>query len=105
MPISILLLPFLDKNLVLALPMELECWEASFQANSENGSNSESSTSRILCDSSYPMIMRWQADKNGSQASLFGGSTTQATVTSVSMTVCVFGCVCPFIDHAYDSEL
>jgi len=71
--------------------MELECWEASFQSNFENGSASESSTSRFSCDSSNPMMMSWQADKSGSQASLFGasGGLTQTAATPVRLCVCV----------------
>ena len=77
--------------------MELECWEASFQSNFENGSASESSTSRFSCDSSNPMMMSWQADKSGSQASLFGanGGLTQTEATPVRLfVVCVCVCVC-----------
>ena len=61
--------------------MELECWQASFQSNFKNGSTSESSTS---------MMMSWQADKSGSQASLFGanGGLTQTAATPVRLGVC-----------------
>ena len=69
--------------------MELESWEATFQSNFENGSTSESSTSRIVCDSSNPVVMRWQADKNGSQASLVGPDGSKDTADIVSMCVCL----------------
>ena len=67
--------------------MELESWEATFESNFENGSTSESSTSRIVCDSSNPVMMRWKADKNGSQASLVGPDGSKDTADIVSMCV------------------
>ena len=72
--------------------MELECWEATFRSDAEDGSVSESSTSRFMCDSSNPVMMRWQANRNGS--TLVGGSTqTEATpVRVLNCVVCV--CVC-----------
>ena len=78
--------------LARTLPMELECWEASFESNLENGSTSESSISRILCDSSNPMMMIWQADKNGS---VF---TPWWINTNGSETVCVCVVRCMTVD-------
>ena len=72
--------------------MELESWEATFESNFENGSTSESSTSRIVCDSSNPVMMRWKADKNGSQASLVGPDGLKDTADIVSMCVCYTFC-------------
>ena len=67
--------------------MELESWEATFESNFENGSTSESSTSRIVCDSSNPVMMHWKADKNGSQASLVGQEGSKDTADIMSRCV------------------